>query len=458
MNYKKSISVLIMIVLFGLICTACGDNREEMGDASGGSVSGSSVDESSDDDAGTEKLKIELEKSKSHFFANKTSYFMEMRNNKGNSIGFDQMLRTGGDRTEFRPERFITLLGVTDEGVYYAKQREGASDPYDALLCRIPFEKGKGRKTKLEPDKEELILEEENGFVQGQAAYIDSHYIVYSPNTECVIKYDRDTKKKTELLTETSTYSFVAAGEKNLIFADLSSNDEYLYRLDLGSDELEQVWEDEKNRMDDVMLSHSGYLFCVRGEGIWAYDIDNDKKERLASRKQILNACGQLTDVTDGQTSEEAYVENLFCYNRRLYAQVQMNWSVGKEKKMGYVMFRMDLSGEERVLEYDISLSVCMRSRSAEQTHAITPNIKWNSGRCHDMTEEGKVILILSGQVPGKQRLASYDLRSREFKVISQEDKEYFISYMDTKEAFGDKDFELNESFMKLMPDDMYAG
>lgn len=463
MNHKK-LSFLMMIFILSLICTACGNgNNKETETASGSSVSSSSVNGNSDGKGKVsndvvEKLDIKLESSQKHFFANKTSYFMEIRDEEGNGIGFDQMVRTGGERTEFRPERFITLLGVTDEGVYYAKQKEGDADLYTAQLYRMPFGKGKSGRTKLEKDKEELILEEPDGFMQDAAAYIDSRYIVYQPYMECVIKYDRDTKEKTELQTGSSTYSIVAAGEKTLVFADLANNDEFLYRLDLESDELERVWEDKENLLDDAMAAHSGYLFCVRGDDIWAYDIEKNKKEMLASKKQILSACDQASDLTGGQMPEEAYVENLFCYNGQLYVQLQLDWTTGKVERMGYAMFRMDLSKDERALEYEITLSVCMSTRSAEHTHAIMSNVKWNSGRCHDIIETGKVILVLNRIETVEQRLASYDMRSREFKLISEEDREYFIPYMDSKKAFGNDDFELKESYMKLMPDDMFAG
>jgi hypothetical protein len=92
-----------------------------------------------------------------------------------------------------------------------------------------------------------------------------------------------------------------------------------------------------------------------------------------------------------------------------------------------------------------------------EAVHAITPTIRWNSGRCHNITEEGRVILILNRKGTVRQQLAYYNLRSREFKLINEEDKEYFIPYLDAKEAFGYEEAELEESFMMIMPDDLYS-
>ena len=40
---------------------------------------------------------------------------------------------------------------------------------------------------------------------------------------------------------------------------------------------------------------------------------------------------------------------------------------------------------------------------------------------------------------------------------INEEDKEYFIPYLDAKEAFGYEEAELEESFMMIMPDDLYS-
>ena len=241
---QKNVFILTMIFLFGVACTACGaDQGEKNQIASGSSASSSSVSESSvrGEEAPNDvvdKLDIQLEKEQDHFYANKTSYFMEARDDKGNGIGFDQLIWNGGDRNEFRPDRFYTLLGVTDEGVYYAKKAEDPQNTYAAALYRIPFKKGKSGRTKLDPEKEELVLEEPNGFVQDKAAYIDSHYIVYQPHMECVIKYDRNTKEKTELPAGTSTNSIVAVGEDALIVADIPNNDEFLYRLDLDSGEM----------------------------------------------------------------------------------------------------------------------------------------------------------------------------------------------------------------------------
>ena len=42
-------------------------------------------------------------------------------------------------------------------------------------------------------------------------------------------------------------------------------------------------------------------------------------------------------------------------------------------------------------------------------------------------------------------------------KLINEEDKEYFIPYLDAKEAFGYEEAELEESFMMIMPDDLYS-
>lgn len=123
---------------------------------------------------------------------------------------------------------------------------------------------------------------------------------------------------------------------------------------------------------------------------------------------------------------------------------------------MGYAMFSMDFSDEERELVYDTSLSTCMRTRSTEQTHMLNPDIKWNSGRCHDITEDGRVILILNRKDIDEQQLGYYNISSREFKLISEDDKEYFISFMDSKNAFGTDNFELEKSYMAIMPDDLY--
>lgn len=460
---QKNVFILMMIFLFGVACTACGaaDQGEKNQNASGSSVSSSSVSESSvhgreDPNDVVDKLDIQLEKEQDHFYANKTSYFMEVRDEDDEGIGFDQLVKNGGERNEFRPDHFYTLLGVTDEGVYYAQKTEDSRNAYAAALYRIPFKKGKGGKTNLDLEKEEMVLEEANGFVRDEAVYIDSHYIVYQPYSECVIKYDRKTKEKTELPTLSNTNSIVAVGEDALIFADLSNNDEFLYHLDLDSGQWEEIWDDKENLLEDAMTAHSGYLFCVRGDVVWAYDIKKKKRERLASRKQLLSACGQAADITGGEKPQEVYVEKLFCYNNKLYMQLQVDWASGKEQRMGYAMFQIDFSEKERQLKYDVSLSICMSSRSAEAVHAVTPTIKWNSGRCHDITEDGRVILILNKSGAVRQQLAYYNLHSREFRLIDKEDKEYFIPYMDVKEAFGNGDFELEESYMALMPDDDY--
>ena len=453
----KSISILMLIIIFCMICTSCSSGQGgERKDASGSSVSADSASDKTASDDVVEKLDIELEKNQQHFFANKTSYFMEVRDRKDRGTGFDQVIKTDGERIQFRPKRFLALLGVTDEGVYYAKEKGGSEDPDNAVLYRIPFGKGKSGKTHLEEDKEELILEEPDGFQQDKAAYIDDRYIVYLPNMECVIKYDRKSKEKVELQMESSGGSIVAVGEDALILADLMMSDEFLYRLDLKSDQIEKIWEDKDELLDDVMLAHSGYLFCVRGDEVWAYDIEKQKREKLLSHEQLLSACGQASDLTGGQKAKNAYVENLFCYKGRLYMQIQIDWKSGKEERMGYAMFSMDLSGGERELVYDMSLSVCLRSRSAEQTHMINPNIKWNSGRCHDITEDGRVILILNRKDIEEQQVGYYNIASREFKLIGEDDKEYFISYMDTKKAFGTDDVELEKSYMAIMPDDLY--
>lgn len=455
MNYKSNL-IISIIILIGVMCTACGtEHREEVPGGSGNAVSDSAVNEGKPDDV-VEHLDIELEKNKDHYFANKTSYFMETRDKSGRETGFDQMVKQGGERVQVRPKGFLALLGVTDEGVYYAREKGGSQDPENALLYRIPFGKGKSGKTKLETDKEELILEEPDGFRQEEPAYIDNHYIVYLPNMECVVKYNRKSEKKTALQMDSGSYSITAAGKESLILADPVNNDQYMYRLDLESDTLEQIWKDRKNLLDDVMLAHSGYLFCVRGDDVWAYDADRQKREKLLSREDILSACSQTGDLTDGQKPKSAYVEGMFSYNRKLYMQIQYDWKSGKEDRMGYAMFSMDFSDEERELVYDTSLSTCMRTRSTEQTHMLNPDIKWNSGRCHDITEDGRVILILNRKDIDEQQLGYYNISSREFKLISEDDKEYFISFMDSKNAFGTDNFELEKSYMAIMPDDLY--
>ncbi len=462
MNHK-SILILMMIFLFGAACTACGAGKgTEEQNASGSSVStssasGSPVREGDDSGGKAKKIDIRLGRTQTHFYANDTSYFMEVRGENGRAAGFDQLVKQGGSRREYRPEGFDTLLGVTDEGVYYAKKTEKSPKSCAAALYRIPFQKERDGRTKLEPEKEEKILEEPNGFVQDKAAYIDRRYIVYQPFLECIIKYDRRTKEKTELPTMSTSNSIVAVGEECLIFADLANNDEFLYQLDLDSDKLEEIWDDKENLLEGAMTAHSGYLFCARGDALWAYDIKKKERELLAGQKQLLEACGQAADLTGGQMPSEVYVEKLFCYNGRLYIQLQVDWKSGKSERMGYAVFYMDLSGEERELRYDASLSSCMRTRSVEAVHAITPTIRWNSGRCHNITEEGRVILILNRMGTVRQQLAYYNLRSREFKLINEEDKEYFIPYLDAKEAFGYEEAELEESFMMIMPDDLYS-
>lgn len=454
MNYKSNL-IFLCVFLFGVVCTACGTDHNEEVPGGGNAVSESAVRDGEADDV-VEHLDIELEKNKKHFFANKTSYFMETRDKGGRGTGFDQMIKQGNERVQIRPERFIALLGVTEEGVYYAREKGGAQDPENALLYRIPFGKGKSGKTKLEIDKEELILEEPDGFRQDEPAYIDNHYIVYLPNMECVIKYDRKSEIKAELQMDSGSYSIVAAGKESLVLADPINNDQYMYRFDLKSDKLEQIWKDKKKLLDDVMMTHSGYLFCVRGDDVWAYDADRQKREKLLSHEDLLSACSQAGDLTGGQKPQSVYVENLFIFKDKLYMQVQVDWKSGKDERMGYAMFSMDLSDEKREPVYDMSLSTCMRSRSAEKTHMLNPNIKWNSGRCHDITDDGRVILILNGTNVEEQLLAYYNIISREFKLISEDEKEYFISFMDSKQAFGSDDMELEKSYMAIMPDDLY--
>lgn len=455
----KRVFVWMMVFLLCVSCSACSGGRGEGPDVSGSSVSAPSASGDAANGKKTsgnnvEKLDIALEDENRHFFADSRCYFKEAYDKKDQALGFDQMIWSSGEKNEFRPEGFIALLGVTDEGVYYAKEERSETDTYKAALYRIPFEKGKG--TELEPDKEELVLEEPNGFRQDQAAYIDENYIVYMPYMECVIKYDRRTGEKTEIQTGSDTMSILAAGEDVVLLSDLTKNDEFLYRLDLDSRVLKSVWHDKENLLGGVETAHSGYLFCERGDEVWAYDIKSNKREKLASKKQLLEAGGQAADMTEGQKLTEVYVENLFCYKNRLYIQLQIDWESGEDEKMGYAMFCMDLSDPDRKLTYDISISTCMRTRSAEQQHAITPTISWNSGRCHDITEDGRVILILNQKDVTEQRLGYFNIRSREFKLIDEEDKEYFIPYMDRKKAFGKEDFELKESYMCLMPDDMF--
>ncbi len=121
MNYKSNL-IISIIILIGVMCTACGtEHREEVPGGSGNAVSDSAVNEGKPDDV-VEHLDIELEKNKDHYFANKTSYFMETRDKSGRETGFDQMVKQGGERVRVRPKGFLALLGVTVEGVYYARE------------------------------------------------------------------------------------------------------------------------------------------------------------------------------------------------------------------------------------------------------------------------------------------------------------------------------------------------
>ena len=379
--------------------------------------------------------------------------------------GIIQYKRTGEKQETFdNLKMYASLLGVTEEGVYYARFGDSVE------VCRIPIEKNANGTDRLKQEATEVLFVEENGIKGYKNAYVDENYIVYISAGDYVVQYNRKTGEKAKVGVSNNLDRIVAVGQGYLMI--INSEGGYL-KLDLDLGELRQfdggadTYLSEDYALYAVELYKDQFFFKKENpsyyyrDEIWVYDVKKQEKQVLLSEKQLRKACRQVPvssiplDIKEIEYTR-CCLQNMFCQRDRLYMQVQMELRGGGKSWESYAIFSMDISnlngsGMDKVkLKYEKNLTDCMWSHSDSK---FDKGDAWNTGIVVAM-RSGKAVLVLNQKGTKQKKFGCYDLKTERFYEITEEDEEYCALYYNTKEPFGKGDYYLKEKYITFEEDE----
>lgn len=390
-------------------------------------------------------------------YANSTNYYWRNYVNDG---GFKGYKRDGSGKTKYRIKDFEGLLAVTEDAVYYVR---GNGKKKSSLLCQVPIEKGADGTDLLDLEKENVLLEEKDGIIDNDdnpcpGIYVDEKYIVYLTygESEQVVRYDRTSKEITRYTPCDDQVTVIAyAGYGFLV---LVSDYGGFFRMELESGEIQRFEGGDEGKGFYTMVPWMGYghqfiygmgsdqLYAIPYSSfeLWTYNVETQKKKKILEGEDLYPICGGFVQSEKGsQEMDEVSLDQLFYLGNRLYIQVQVRWTNEKKEYCRYMMFSVDLSGEDQELEYEKDMTECMWNNCYED-YDDTNEEYLNSGRCRAVVE-GKAFFVLNKKGKWEQQVGCYDLVDRTFQIVDKKMGEYSMPYFNSQGPYGYDDWELEE-------------
>ncbi len=411
----------VCVGLAVLLLTGCGgeytDVSSDWGAASGGAVSGEAVS-----GGAIEEKKLPVSDGKKNrynwFYSDTNFYYMTLGYGTDGFVEYN--LETGTER-KIKRENFWQLCYVDKDWVYYVINNINQKKVDE--LCRAPIEDNQ-----VNLNKEEHLFSDKEEIVSG--IYCDGRYLLYESGRE-YRKYDL--KKKRDIGNykryEDSTVLAVVDGYVYLRLYEAGVAG--LYRQKLDSEKMTritkgEIWGTALAVMGgDVYYSEDAASpFCIM-----KYHSEDGSKEVAVSEKQ-LEKMFRENHLPDGKGPDSSmYIQydpaGMFACGNRLYIQMQVGW----EEKNGLtgcknIVFYLEPE-KDGELHYEKELTECMLY---EHPYYAYVREYYSRGRCVEITEEKCYIEIYNPQTD-KNTLGCYDFGSKKFRYMTQEDRDWNLSW-----------------------------
>ena len=482
---KKNVYTTVILAVFGIcLCIGCaqntaGDETGVTGSAVSGGAAGNITESAVSGTAVTDTIKEAEpwkdsgeEKEEKYFFANKTNVYLEPEHDYDEPTEIVQYTKSGKKQKTYKFKNCYGLLAVTEEGLYYTRGKE--DEPIE--LCRVPIRKNADGTDQLRVEQTEVILTEDGGIQTDDGGYVDENYIAYITYAGYVIKYNRKTRKKIKLYTDSNSNNncIVTTGPEYLIIASMHGG---YYRLDLDDSEEMVRFAGCEDPDTDTLAAGGNYFFYTSEEGgIWVYDGKTKEVRELLSEEQIEDAIDRMPVpdnpykiISTEKTVTDNHIADLFYQEGRLYIQFQAEWTEGEKIWTQYVLLSVDMSVPDVAWIapcYEKTLTDLLREGTDDRTFKVDEFIEWmeetdfdedgyawNPSRIVDI-KEGKAILSLYQKDEKYQRLACCDLEGKHFSEIKRgEGAEYMSLYYNKKLPFGENDWQLKDDEMNWVPE-----
>ena len=448
----RKTTTLILTILFSLLMTSCGSNstKPSKDAARNDSVSGSASSGTALQEAGSQAENM------IHRFANSTNFYLPsdkavyIYNDPDHPYngfrGFISYLKDDVTKTEkTKIDHFDFLFSVTDEGVYYYKE--------DNTLWRIPIEKNSQGTDTIKLEKQEKVLSESEGIMEGSGGFINDSCIVYATYKGGAIKYDRNTGKKDRHSLYGNITSLVPVSESCLIVCNMYSG-YYLWEID--TDQWTQFSNNGDATDDPYAAGEDSFFHAVSygsEEEIYRYKLGAGKDQRLFSDKQISKACQSYVDKKGGKYQSFALWQ-LFYYKDHLYVEAQVDWTRKKEFRMNYVIFEADLTTTpklricEELMDYFEKES---DDKSIKEKIDENDKVVWNAANAMYLTD-GKINMIMQG--PKDIEVHCFDLEKNTGRKVTEKDPNYYLPYYNLpwKEVYDEL---VMEGGMNFVPEEL---
>lgn len=445
MYRKKIIRIIVLCVsLVFLLLTGCGG--EYGADASGGaeSASGTAINVSgqavSDDSiqSGGEKHRL---CSDSHL------YYIDNRDHENDDVLFEHALADGSER-QIKIEGLLDVWYADNHWVYYEKLGEEPAE-YEAFLiqfCRAPVEG-----ERMNEKKEEVLFEK--GDIE--ILYCDGRYVLYNayttPYDDEYTEYDiYDIKEKEHFAYGMSHVELLAVIDGSAFICGCMEGTEWaMYRQDLNSRKVSKI-SDENVPGGTITYTESEFFYVdsyADHPVIWNYHLSddnhmkNDSKEKIVTDTQIKDFLIQEGFLDDSKgEGRDYFVDKLFLFGERLYAQVEINWfgsDLSSPMHKNKVVFSKGLKYGEGI-RCEKELTRCLANPVKNQkvvnryyyNKSSFPVIFLSRGTCIGMVEN-KCFMRLYHTEKEKNMLAYYDLLTGGLKFLTEKDPEWYLLLYD---------------------------
>lgn len=484
---KRISKVLLPAVCVIALCaglTGCGGEFSgEEHAVSESAVSGSAVSEAAvveEDDQGEALAGIAP-----HRFATDKNFYMPAFDSKKDEFGDDISIVSGfscirkndvNRKETVKIDKFRALLAVTEDSIFYLTNDtvndsdDDIDDDTDTAMdsdtvWRMPIGKDKDGYDLPKKEEAEKLFEETEGIICDSGSFVYGSCITYvtyggKDYEGKAVRYDWKTGKKSMHNLEGNIAVLKPVGEGKLIVANMYDG----YSCwDIKSDTWTKFFKDEEARNEPMAVSEDFFFYSVGNEtgaeDIRRYDVRTEKEESFLSSEEIDKQCEAFVKKQGGKFAD-CYLTELFCYQDRLYVQVQIDWTKENRYRMNHVIFCVDTAGKSglRIAEDWMSF---IRTNSGDET--IDEKVEgcdsviFNASRGAYLVD-GKVIMILTSEKG--VGIGCYDLEKKTGKVVKEgKDNEYFLPFYDNnnEDEYSDDVYSewMMDGGMSLVPEEL---
>lgn len=394
---------------------------------------------------------ISVKKGEEHPFGNKNFIYRKWKK------GVMQISRKTGKRKIYKNKKLWELAYVTEDMLYYK-----SGGVKRMILYGVPIVKKSGSSietTKLDFKNRKVILKE-RGWIE--EVYVASDYILYhfrddnstlgDEEAEYTIKYTKKTGKKKYFKMQSITYDISYVKDDRFIFG--CDNLDGYYCLDLHTNKMTHFAKKYYDITAKDLNAHAGFgekfFYAADETKIMVYDMKNKKNQLYVSDKKIEKMCKKHAKNVKKGTYICYWLTDMFCYEGKLYIQVQLDWKKDKKYHMNYVMFSLDLKKGKK-LSYEKEISKVLQKNSDDST---AWKYVYNPGKLLTIVDDMAILSFNDSRLKsGEQQIATYNMKTKKLKKVTSKYSGgymvgYYLPYSDSLDPYY-----LVDEYMRYMPD-----